>query len=673
VRYRRLFSFWSVDLAAVLKERAIPAAAEQPVVIVGAGPVGVRLAQALHRRDPVQPLVLYGAERWAPYNRVRLSSFLAGELGWDALTRDLAVPDAPPVATRFGCAVVAIDREAQTIFDAAGRVQPYSKLVLATGSTPHVPDIAGIRTAGVYTFRDVDDAQRLVARRVRSRCTVVLGGGLLGLEAARAMRRFHTEVIVVEQADRLMSLQLDAESAQRLRGHVEALGVRVILGDGVRGVAGETRVAGVRLRSGAEIACDTVIVATGIRPNVDLARRAGLAVGRGIQVDDRLRTSDPDVYAAGECAEHRGVVYGLAAPGLEQASVAAADIAGDAARYLGSTLATRLKVLDLPVFSIGRSRDEDRPDLAVRRWHFRARDGGAYARLATERGRLVGAIAVGAVPDVGRLQEAVARGRRVWPWQLWRFARTGSPWPEATPGDVGAWPANVAVCNCTGVTRGELGRAVAEGCATVAALAARTGASTVCGSCRPLLAALAGAGGPAEPARGWRTLAGAGVVALAAALALGLAVAIPYAATVQVPWQWDVVWRDGFWKQVSGFTVLALSVLALVLSLRKRIRRFRAGDFPLWRIAHALLGVATVAVLLVHTGGRLGANLNLALMLAFLGVLALGGAAGGVVALEHRLGARAARLRRTWTWAHLAVFWPVPVLLGMHVLKTYYF
>ena len=264
------------------------------------------------------------------------------------------------------------------------------------------------------------------------------------------------------------------------------------------------------------------------------------------------------------------------------------------------------------------------------------------------------------------------RQRNVWPWQLWRFVRTGSLWPEEELGSVEAWPAATAVCNCTGVTRGDLGRALNEGCATVEALAARTGASTVCGSCRPLLAELAGASAPAEPARGWKTLLGAGGLALPAAL-LFLLVAIPYAATVQLSWQWDLLWRESFWKQMSGFTVLGLAVLLSVMSLRKRIRRFTLGDFPLWRVAHAVLGVLTVAGLAVHTGGRLGSNLNLLLMASFLGVVALGAIAGGVIALEHRLGAGAVRLRRTWLWAHIFVAWPIPVLLGFHVLKTYYF
>src|SRR5688572_27218183 len=221
-----------------------------PVVIVGAGPVGIKAAQELHRRDPDLPLVIYGEEPSEPYNRVRLSAFLSGELKWQALTRDLALPQRENVEARLGCAVTAIDRENRTVRDASGFVQPYSSLVLATGSRPHVPNIPGVTLPGVYTFRDARDVQQLIARRVRSRRTVVLGGGLLGLEAARAMQRFNTEVCVVEHYSRLMMRQLDEPAAQYMLEHVRALGMDVILGDSVTAVQGDARVTGIVLRSG---------------------------------------------------------------------------------------------------------------------------------------------------------------------------------------------------------------------------------------------------------------------------------------------------------------------------------------------------------------------------------------------------------------------------------------
>jgi nitrite reductase (NADH) large subunit len=643
-----------------------------PVVIVGAGPVGIKAAQELLRRQPDLPIVIYGDEPSEPYNRVRLSAFLSGELKWQALTRDLVLPQRDTVESRLGCAVVTLDRVNRTVHDAVGCIQPYSKLVLATGSRPHVPGIPGIALPGVYTFRNERDVHKLIARRVRSRRTVVLGGGLLGLEAARAMQRFNTEVYVIEHYSRLMMRQLDETGARCLLEHVQALGIETILSDSATRVLGDARVTGITLRSGRTLACDTIIVATGIQPNLELARHAGLHVGRGVRVDDRMQTSDPNIYAVGECAEHRDRVYGIVAPGLEQAAVAAHVLCGGDSAYSGSTVASRLKVVALPTFSIGAVGEEEMPDLA--RTHA-YREQGAYRKVVTLRGRLVGAIAVGECPELSRLQEGVLRGRRVWPWQALRFRLSGRLYPEQELTSVVQWPAATTVCNCTGVTRGALGAAIGAGCGTVEALAAATGASSVCGSCRPLLVELVGAGAPTQPSRGWRTLGVAGLATLViAALLLG-APAVPYPDTAEIAWHWDVLWRESFWKQVSGYSVLALAFLGLAMSLRKRTRWMqRLGEFSSWRLVHVFLGVATLAGLLVHTGGRLGSELNLLLSSTFVVLAFVGGLAGSTIAFEHRLSAATARrLRSNWAWLHIVLAWPVPVLLTFHVLKTYYF
>jgi nitrite reductase (NADH) large subunit len=657
-------------LAIARKPDSVPAG-DAPIVIVGTGPVGTRIAQELDRVACGLRVVIYGDEPSVPYNRVRLSSLLAGELKWSELIAGQNLPSGPQLAARLNCGVTHIDRARRTVRDASGGLQPYSKLVLATGSRPLVPEIPGIAQAHVYVFRDLRDAERLCARRTRSRRTAVMGGGLLGLEAARAMQRFNTEVCVVEHAARLMPRQLDEAGAACLLFHVRALGIDAVLGDPVRQVLGEGAVTGLRLRSGRVVECDTLIVAAGIRPNVELAAAAGLAVGRGVRVNDWLQTSDPDIYAAGECAEHDGEVWGLIGPGLEQAAVAAHNVAGSRARYRGSTAATRLKVLGLPVFSMGAVNEYARIDRAAESVH-RDTAAGTYRKIVTERGRLIGAIALGAFPDMSRVQEMILQGRLVLPWQRWRFARSGALWPAQEPGAVTEWPAGAVVCNCTGATRGEISRACAAGCRTVEQVALATRASSVCGSCRPLVAELAGAG-PLEPVRGWKVLLGTSSFALKAALLIALVIGVPYAATVQVPWQWDVLWRESFWKQASGFTVLGLTVLLAVMSLRKRIRRFTLGDFPLWRIAHVVLGALTLAGLAVHTGGRLGSNLNFMLMASFLSVVAVGAVAGGAIALEHRLGAGAARLRRSGLWSHILIAWPIPVLLALHVFKTYYY
>jgi len=395
------------------------------VIIAGSGPVGMCAAAEITRRLPQVPCLLYGAEPCEPYDRSRLPAFLAGELSHEALACDVGPAQAPGVWRYYGCAVRSIDRAARCITDAAGRLRPYSKLILATGARPHRPGLPGMHLAGIHLFRDLGDAQRLIARRVRSRRTVVLGGGLLGIETARAMRRHRTEVALVEHAPRLMWRQLDSHAAMLLQQRLELEGIQVVLGSGARQLFGDTRVAGVRLMNGEDLLCDTIVLATGTRPRTELALQAGLPVGAGIRVDDQLRTIDPDIFAIGECAEHRGTVYRMASPCLEQAVTVAAVIAGEDVRYTGSGAGMSAVLCGLPVFSAGRvSEDElgadDRP-LA-----FMGQEG--YCKVVLTRGRMAGALVVGRDFDTARLQRAVCEGWRPAPWQRWRFLMTGRLW-----------------------------------------------------------------------------------------------------------------------------------------------------------------------------------------------------------------------------------------------------
>ncbi len=642
-----------------------------PIVVVGAGPVGIQASRELIKRLPDTPIVIYGDEPWEPYNRVKLSSLLAGDETFAALLNVIDNPEQSASVSYVNSAVVEIDRQKRRVIDRNGQDQSYRKLILATGSRPHVPSIPGIDLKGVYTFRDLSDAQELMARRVRSRRTVVLGGGLLGLEAARAMQRLNTEVCVIEHSVRLMFNQLDDEAADLLKARIEHWGIDVVLDDGVQQILGEDGISGLRLRSGRELECDTLIVATGIRPHIELARAAGIAVGRGIRVNDHLQTSDPDIYAVGECVEHQGKVYGLVAPGLEQAAVAVHNIAGGASAYHGSDSVTSLKVVGSKVFSMG-SVEDDNPSLDA--LTYRNAEQGIYRKLMLHRQRLVGAIAMGEWDELGRLQEALTHRRRLWPWQRRGFLKEGLLWPDAQGQSVTQWPAGATVCNCTGVTRGCLSDAIGQGACTVEAQARETGASSVCGSCRPLLVELTGAEQPAEPVRAFRTLAALALLGLVATLLFALLPALPYNASVADTLQWDALWREGLLKQISGYTLLGMSVLVLLLSLRKRLTRFTWLDFSIWRVVHALLGGGAIAALILHTGLRLGENLNFYLMAAFLGLLGVGGLAAGVIAMEHRMNTTLARrLRSLSLWGHILLFWPVPVLLGFHVLKTYFF
>lgn len=661
-------------MSAVLKHNLLHTGTgtDAPVVVVGTGPTGIRFVEKLLQRKPDTPIFIYGNEPWEPYNRVRLAGLLTGEVDFAGIQNPLRLPPQHRVVQRHNCEIVAIDRDLQLVRDRQGNTQPYSHLVLATGSRPHIPNMEGTDKVGVFTFRNLDDAQRLIARRARSRHAVVLGGGLLGLEAARGLQKHHTAVTVIEHAGRLMAQQLDDEAAELLREHLLALGIQVTLGDSVKRVLGDTHITGVQLLSGRSIACDTLVIATGIRPNLGLARDAGIAVGRGIRVNDRMQTNDERVYAIGECAEHRGYIYGLVAPGLEQAGVAAHHVAGGAAGYTGSQVATRLKVIGVKVFSAGRTGEHE----VIRQLNtlsWRSCDNGRYRKLLLQRNRLVGAIACGDWEQSSRVQESVQRMRYVWPWQQRRFVHDGRLWPEQTAVHVADWPAGAVVCQCTNTTRGALAAALQAGHGTPEALGACTGAGTVCGSCKPLLAELAG-DRPLAPERGSRTLVWTGVAALLAVLAMLLAPAVPFADSVQQNLRWDLLWRDGLLKQVSGFGLLGLGAAVSLISLRKRMRGVRFGDFAGWRLVHVLLGTLVAATLVAHTGLRLGYHLNFYLMLCFTALLLAGAVAGGVIGWQHALPRALVRRVRGWSlWAHTLLLWPLPALLGFHILKTYWF
>jgi nitrite reductase (NADH) large subunit len=644
-----------------------------PIVIVGTGPVGIRLVQALLRRNPDAAVVIYGDEPWEPYNRVRLSLLLSGEIKEENISNKPVIPATARVVQHHNCAVFAIDRDERSVIDAAGRHQSYSTLILATGSRPHIPDIPGTHLAGVFTFRNMTDAQQLQARRIRSRRVVVIGGGLLGLEAARAMQRQHTDVVVIEHTSHLMNRQLDGESSELLREHIMKVGVRVLLNESVKEIMGSYQVKGIRLRSGKVIECDTVIISTGIKPNIELARDACLSVGRGVRVNDYMQTTDPCIYAVGECAEHRDHVYGLVAPGIEQAEVAAHCILGGHSRYNGSIAATNLKVVNMSIFSMGLINKED-SSKDLQEVIYKGKEQGIYRKLMLHRGRLMGAIAAGVWDEQTRIQEVISKQGRIWPWQLKRFRRLGVLWPDVEDKSVAGWPAGATVCNCTGVTRGELSQAINSGCKTLSALKSCTGASTVCGSCESLLTEMLGSQVTRQAVFAGKTLLGLSSGLLLIMLVALLFGPIPYAQSVGVIIPWDNLWRDGLFKQISGFTLLGLSLIGLLIALRKRWKWISFGDFAIWRLFHVVLGVLIIIGLFLHTGFRFGSHLNLYLITGFVVLLALGTMAGGVIAVEHRLDqVLARRMRSCLIWAHILLVWPMPVLLGFHIVKSYYF
>ncbi len=447
------------------------------VVVVGNGMAGARLVDELVRRGSGADLTVFGAEDRPAYNRILLSDVLAGKRTGD----DVVLPAAPPgVHHRRGVAVTRIDRPARTVTADDGSVTPYDVLVLATGSTALVPPVQGIAgpdgrlLEGVHVFRTLDDCEAITAAAGRARRVAVVGGGLLGLEAARGLLSSGLEVHVVHGATHLMETQLDAAGGAVLRRAVEALGVTVHLGSFAAGVSGGRRVTGVRLADGRHVEADLVVLACGIRPQVDLARAAGLALHHAVLVDDQLRTDDPDVFALGECAQHRGSVYGLVAPAWEQAAVLADVLSGRTATYTGSRLVTRLKAMGLEVAAMGETtpQPEDSGDgLEVLAFADPVRH--VYKKVVVRDG----VVLLGDLTTAGSVTQAFDRAT---PLPADRLHLLFAGLCSSRPVQAADLPDDAVVCTCNQVTAGRIRH---SGCRTLAEVACETRATTGCGSC----------------------------------------------------------------------------------------------------------------------------------------------------------------------------------------------
>jgi nitrite reductase (NADH) large subunit len=388
----------------------------EPLVVVGNGMATARLVDELAKVALGRyAIAVIGDEPRLAYNRVLLSSVLAGETA----SHDIELRPASwwrdrGVTLKYGCRATEIDVGRRELKIANEESVSFSRLVLATGSTPLRLNVPGSDLAGVHTFRDSRDVDLLLTLAAQKKRVVVVGGGLLGLEAAYGLAKAGAPVTLIHLMDRLMERQLDPPAAALLKTLVERKGIKVLLNANTARLHGETRVDGLELTDGRRIEADAVIFAAGIRPNVTLPKDAGIAVGRGVVVDDHLQTAVPDIFALGECAEHRGICYGLVEPAYEQARVLAQHLAGKTATYSGSVVATNLKVSGVSVFSAG---DFVGPEGSETILLSDVRHG-TYKKLVISEGRLAGAVLVGDVEsalwylELIRTREPVARIRR---------------------------------------------------------------------------------------------------------------------------------------------------------------------------------------------------------------------------------------------------------------------
>ncbi|HEY0595948.1 nitrite reductase large subunit NirB [Sphingopyxis sp.] len=458
------------------------------LVVIGNGMAGCRAVEELLARDPARYRVtIFGAEPRVNYNRIMLSPVLAGEKCFD----DIVINDADwyaanGIALVAGDPVVAIDRAAKTVTTRGGVTEGYDRLLIATGSDPFIIPVPGKDLPGVIAFRDMDDVDTMLAAADAGGDAVVIGGGLLGLEAAHGLSLRGMKVTVIHLMPTLMERQLDEAAGWLLKQALEGRGQTILTGADTAAIVGDAKVEGVRLKDGTLIPASLVVMAVGIRPSVALARDAGLAVGRGIQVDDHMVTSDPHVLAVGECVEHDGQVYGLVAPLWDMCRSLADGLVEQPTGYRGSVTSTKLKVSGIDVFSAGDFSGGDGCEDIVLRDASR----GVYKRVIVRDDRIVGAVLYGDTADGNwyfdllKKQEDVSQLRDLLIFGQAFASGGGAADPKAA---VAALSDDAEICGCNGVTKGQVVSCIAKGAHSLDAVRSTCKASASCGSCTGLV------------------------------------------------------------------------------------------------------------------------------------------------------------------------------------------
>ncbi|MEM9869800.1 MAG: nitrite reductase large subunit NirB [Pseudomonadota bacterium] len=459
---------------------------KEKLVIIGAGMASGRVIEHLIEAAPdAFDITLFNAEPRGNYNRIMLSPVLAGDQTYaDIVTHDDDWYAQHGVTCRFGERVVGVDRDQKVITGEKGAL-PYDKLVFSTGSNPFIIPLPGHDLDGVIAYRDLEDTERMMEMGPDNK-VVVIGGGLLGLEAAAGMAARGVDVTVVHIMGHLMERQLDEAAGYLLKKSLEGKGITVKLQANSKEILGDDgRVRALMLDDGTELPCDLLVMAVGIRPNVALAQEAGLAVGKGIHVDDQMCTSDADVFAVGECVEHDGALFGLVAPLYDQAKVLAKTLLGDAAAFQQKTLSTKLKVTGCDLFSAGDfAEGEGREDIVLR-----DPAKGIYKRLVIEEDVLVGAVMYGDTADsnwffqlikdatpIDEMRETLIFG------PAFQGGDTADPLSA-----VAALPLDAEICGCNGICKGTIADAIARGATDLGAVKATTKASASCGTCTGLV------------------------------------------------------------------------------------------------------------------------------------------------------------------------------------------
>ncbi len=465
------------------------------LVVIGNGMAGARAVEEILARggNDMFNITMFGDEPYGNYNRILLSNVLNGtQQEEEIFLNPIEWYRENNITLHVGVYAESILRKAKCVLGADGTIEPYDNLIIATGSRSHVLSVEGVMLPdgsykpGVFVFRTLDDCREIAeyAKGSRARAAII-GGGLLGLEAARGLQSYGLQVDVIHRSQHLMNQQLDPQAGAILKSTMEQMNVSVLLGKNTTAVLGEDRVTGLRFADESVLSCDMVVMAAGIKANAEIGHRCGLHVQRAIVVDNQMRSvTDPNIYVVGECAQHRGHVYGLVAPLWEQAKVLADHITGrnPAAAYHGSKVATKLKVMGVEMVAMGVVDPVDERDEIIQ---FIEPKKGTYKKLIIRDGRLAGGILLGDISKAAYLMQVFDRGTPLPEERLTLLFDIGAPSKKIT---IEEMPADMQVCNCNGVTKGALTACVKSGRRNPKAVMETTRAAMGCGSCKSMVA-----------------------------------------------------------------------------------------------------------------------------------------------------------------------------------------
>jgi len=645
------------------------------LLIIGNGMVGHHFLKqlVLKQLNNKYDVTVVGDELVPAYNRIKLGEYVDHQDVGELLLDDTEWYSENGITLKLGLKVTQLDRAEKYVELDNGDHVHYDLLVLATGSRPTVPNIPGSDLSHVLTYRNIADLKDIISKFESAKEIAVIGGGLLGIEAAHTFQKLKVKATIIQRANFLMTRQLNSEAAKVLQSQIEETGIDVFTQAQKTSIESDEEGNFLRINDQDRIKADYVLISAGITPNTEFAAEAGIECGilGGCLVNGKLQTNDPSVFAIGECAQVSGKVYGLAAPGFEMAEHLASLIAVKKKKSLVTLdTSTRLKMSGVDVSVIGDSLENGAELVYQDEDHYRM-------ITIDKKRRVIGAMAVGTWDEYADAHYLYTSNGKLTRKQVELFKEKGELFPDVAASNPIGWTDSRMVCNCMSVTKGDIMQAVTKCGNDPVAIADATKASTVCGSCDYLVKGLCGISQPpaAKPKVAFGLLV-TSILALLVVVATMILPPAPIAESVDSVWaKVDQLWRDNILKQITGYSMLAVFTLGLLVSFRKRIPWFNLGKYSLWRYFHVAFGLVSLVVLYAHTGFHFGHNLNFWLMLVFIILNLLGALTGIVVALENTSRPALARfsqlVRPYMLWGHILLFWPLPVLVAFHILSVY--